>query len=408
MKALIVSAAFPPLRTGGADFVHRLASELTSHAVDVTIITSEGAFLHDDRIRLERVDERWNWRVVQKCAALVRKYKPDVVDIVFTGWMYQDHPAITFLPDMIKKSSPSVRVVVHIESLGGIRREHSNFARSASRFAASVLAGRRALSYEYGTLLRDSDAVITLSERDRAELIKRHEEVGTKSATISPPPIMPVTPPLSERDRRVGRTRLGLKNDSDLLLSFYGYIYPGKGLELLFEVVKRLSMQERNVKLMIVGDVPEQYVLDREGKPDYLYDLKSLARELGIYERLIWSEYAPYGSTEPSSRLRLSDVCVFPFTNGLNQHNSSFWFAAAHGLPIVATRSDSTENVFVDKQNVIFAVPGDVSDLVAKIDWLSKDNALKNSIGGAAESLATKTFSWDVAVNRTLEIFKGS
>lgn len=408
MKALIVSAAFPPLRTGGADFVHRLASELASRAVDVTMITSEGAVLHDDRIRIERVDKRWNWRVVQKCAALVHKYSPDVVDIVFTGWMYHDHPAITFLPDMIKKSSPAVRVVVHFESLGGIRREHSNFARAASRFAASILAGRRALSYEYGTLLRDGDAVITLSERDRAELIKRHEEVGPKSATIPPPPIMPVIPKLSEKERRAGRARLGLKDDNDLLLSFYGYIYPGKGLEILFEVVKRLSMQGRNVKLMIVGDVPEQYVLEREGRPDYLYDLKKLARELGIYERLIWSEYAPYGSTEPGTRLRLSDICVFPFTSGVNQHNSSFWFAAAHGLPIVATRSDSTEDIFVDKQNVIFAVPGDVSDLAAKIDGLSKDNALKNSIGAAAESLATKTFSWDAAVNRTIEIFKGS
>ncbi len=405
---MIVSAAFPPLRTGGADFVHRLASELAAREVDVTVVTGESAVLHDDRIRLERVNIKWNWRTVQKCASIVQRRKPDVVDIVFTGWMYNDHPAITFLPAMIKKIAPSVRVVVHIESLGGIRRDKSNFARAASRFAASLLADRKELSYEYGTLLRDSDAIITLSERDRDELTKRHAEVGTKSATISPPPIMPVVPALSVKERHAGRARLGLKNERDLLLSFYGYIYPGKGVELLFEALKRLNVHGRNVKLLLVGDVPEQYVLDREGKPDYLEDLRKLARSLGVYERVVWSEYASYGSKEPSTKLRLSDVCVFPFTSGVNQHNSSFWFAAAHGLPIVVTKSESTEDIFVDKQNVIFAEPGNVADLGSKIDQLSKDEALKASIGHAAEKLANERFSWEAAIAHTLQIFRGA
>ncbi|MBI2812012.1 MAG: glycosyltransferase family 4 protein [Candidatus Melainabacteria bacterium] len=196
-----------------------------------------------------------------------------------------------------------------------------------------------------------------------------------------------------------------MTNDTDLLLSFYGYIYPGKGLEILFEVVKRLSSTGRNVKLMILGDVPEKYVLEREGRPDYLQDLKKLARDLGIYERVIWSEYAPYGSLEPSTKLRLSDICVFPFTSGINQHNSSFWFAAAHGLPIVATRSSSTEDIFVDKQNVIFATLNDPADLYAKIDQLSKDEELKNRIGSGAEDLANKTFSWTSCVDKSLEVF---
>ncbi|CAN5169521.1 hypothetical protein BH10CYA1_BH10CYA1_38770 [soil metagenome] len=407
MKLLIVSAAFPPLRTGGADFVHRLASQLAARDVDVTVVASEGAVSHDDALHVQRVSRKWNWQATQKCVSIVRKLNADVVDIIFTGWMYQDHPSITFLPTLIKQSCPETRVVVHIESLGGIRRERSNFARAASRYAASLIAGRENISYEYGTLLRDSDAIITLSERDREELTKRHAEVGLKSTTISPPPIMPVVPKLSEKERKSGRIRLGLNDDRDLLLSLYGYIYPGKGIEILFEAVKRLNSHGRNVKLMIVGDVPEKYVLEREGRPDYLEDLKKLARNLGIYERVVWSEYAPYGSIEPSTKLRLSDICVFPFTSGINQHNSSFWFVAAHGLPIVATRSSSTEDIFVDKQNVIFAIPNDPADLEAKIDQLSKNEELKNKIGTSAEDLVNKSFSWTSCVDKTLEVFNG-
>ncbi len=406
MKALIISAAFPPLKSGGADFVHRLASELASREIDVSIIASNSAVSHDEALHMHRVSQKWNWQANQSCVSIVKKLQPDLVDIVFTGWMYNDHPSITFLPTLIKQSCPGTRVIVHIESLGGIRRDKSNFVRAASRYAASLIAGRENISYEYGTLLRDSDAVITLSERDRVELIKHNTEVGRKSATISPPSIMPVVPKMAEKSRREARTRLGLTGDADLLLSFYGYIYPGKGIEVLFDVLKRLTAHGRNVKLIIVGDVPEMYVLEREGRPDYLEELKRLARELGVYEKVIWSEYARYGSSEPSSKLRLSDICVFPFIGGINQHNSSFWFAAAHGLPIVVTRSATTEDIFVDKENVVFSLPDDASDLTAKIEQLSKDEELKTRIGANAESLANQGFSWQSCIDKTLAIFR--
>lgn len=405
MNALIISAAFPPLRSGGADFVHRLASELAVRAINVSVIAADGAVSHDDAIKMHRVSGKWNWQTIQQCVSIVKKLKPDLVDIIFAGWMYNDHPAITFLPTLIKQSCPGTRVIVHIESLGGIMRDKSNLARAASRYAASLISGRDRISYEYGTLLRDSDAIITLSERDRAELTKRDALVGAKSTTISPPPIMPVVPKLSEKERRVGRARLGLMDDRDLLLSFYGYIYPGKGLETLFEACKRMNSHGFNLKLMIVGDVPEKYVLEREGRPEYLDDLKKLARDLGIYEKIIWSEYAPYGSSDPSTKLRMSDLCVFPFTHGINQHNSSFWFVAAHGLPIVSTRSSSTEDIFVDKQNVIFATANDPADLYAKIDQLSKDEELKTKVGNGAEELANKRFSWTSCVDKTIAVF---
>ncbi|MBS1954406.1 MAG: glycosyltransferase family 4 protein [Cyanobacteria bacterium SZAS-4] len=407
LKALFITAAFPPLRTGGADFVHRLASELAAREVDVSVIAGDGAVSHDALIHMHRVSQKWNWQTIQKTVSIVGKVKPDVVDIVFTGWMYHDHPSISFLPTLIKRSCPNIRVIVHIESLGGIRRDKSNFARAASRYAASLLAGRTGISYEYGTLLRDSDAIITLSERDRKELIQRQIEVAAKSVAIPPPPIMPVSPTLSEKERRSERARLGLTNDSDLLLGFYGYIYPGKGIETLFEAVKILRSSAREVKLMIVGDVPEPYVLKREGRPDYLNELKKLAHDLEIYERVVWSSYAPYGSLEPSRRLRLSDVCVFPFSSGINSHNSSFWFAAAHGLPIVVTHSDSTEPIFVDRENVLFAKPNSPQSLVEAVNKLRSDNDLRARIGANAADAANELFGWTQCVNETLKVYSG-
>ncbi len=405
MKVLIISAAFPPLRTGGADFVHRLCSELASRNIEINLLGPVSAESLDNSFVVHRIKTKWNWQAARQCISLINSTNPDVVDIVFTGWMYHDHPMITFLPTLIKKWCPNVRVVLHIESLGGIQRSKSNFIRATSRYLASLVAGRENLSFEYGSLLRDSDAIITLSDRDRDELSKRDPLVSGKSVTIPPPPIMPVAPSLSLEERNAKRVESGLTKD-DLVLSFYGYVYPGKGLEVLFESVKTLVQGGQSVKLIVVGDAPEQYVLEREGKPNYLEDLKSLASSMEISDRVIWSQYAPYGSLEPSTKLRLSDICVFPFLSGINLHNSSFWFAAAHGMPIVATQSSSTEAQFRDHENVLFCAPGDAQDLAEKIAQLSQDPTLSRTIGTGAAAL-TNELSWHTCVDHTIDLYMG-
>lgn len=407
MKALLISPAFPPMRTGGADFVHRLATEMSSRGVTTAVITAQHAECHDDTILIERVGSKWNWQAMQHILRFVAKWKPDVVDIVFTGWMYQDHPAITFLPTLIKQRFPAIRIIMHLESLGGIRRDKSNLARAAARYLASVVIGRNDISYEYGTLLRDSDGVITLSERDRSELILKHAAVALKCTTVAPPPIMPVVPVFDASRRRAGRSKLGLNGERDLLLAFYGYVYPGKGIETLFEAVRRIADTGINVKLLLIGGAPEKYVLEREGRPLYLDDLRNMARDLKIHERVIWSDYAPFGSSEPSMKLRLADAAIFPFKNGINQHNSSIWFVAAHGLPIIASKGETTESIFVDKQNVIFVLPEDPAALKSAIETVVSDTKLSLALGANAEKLAMERFSWTRAIDEILLVLRG-
>ncbi|HEY9676790.1 MAG TPA: glycosyltransferase family 4 protein [Drouetiella sp.] len=404
MKAVVISAAFPPLKTGGADFVHRMCSELIKHNVDIEVIGPDTGRSFDPALKLHAIEGKWNWRAAQRCITLCRQLSPDVVDIVFTGWMYHDHPMITFLPTMIKKTCEGVRVVTHIESLGGIHREKSNVVRASGRYIASWIVGRQHLNYEYGTLLRDSDAVVTLSDRDRLELIRRDNDLEAKCVTIPPPPIMPVLPTLPATERIRGRAQLGV-TDEDALLSFYGYIYPGKGIEILFEALQSAINRGRKLKLLMVGDEPDAYVLERERVPNYMVDLKKMTRRLGIENHVMWSNYEPYGSTEPSRKLHLSDICVFPFTSGLNLHNSSFWFAAAHGLPIIATRSATTESDFVNRENVLFAQAQSSEDLAQKINDLCVDAALRKTLGANVLELCVRKASWDTFSNQLLNVF---
>ena len=406
MKVLVISPAFPPMRSGGADFVQRLCKELATKGMTVDVITSRGAQSTDSSFKLHPIVDDWSWGSLGNCVELIESVKPDIVDIVFTGWMYHDHPAVTFLATFGRWTRTNVRVVVHIESLGGVQKSRNSFPTTMTRALASLLAGRSNISFEYGSLLRDSDAVIMLSQRDKNELIKTNAEIKEKSVVIPPPPIMPLCDELSSEERHSLRAQLGF-SDQDFVLSFYGYVYPGKGIEFLFESMSALKADGQKIKLLVVGDTPEPYVLERANRPQYLSELKNLASKLNINDDVVWTGYAPHDSELPSRHLRLSDLCVLPFESGINLHNSSFWFVAAHALPVVSTRAKDTEPEFRDGENILLCTASDKDSLTQTILRMMSDKELRSNLGFNAQILTNRSFSWEQCIEQTIDVYRG-
>lgn len=407
MKVLLISAAFPPMRCGGADYTLRLCAELAASGLTVSALGPlRCADMQPHNFELCAAIETWNWASLNRILDHVRRVKPQVVDIIFTGWVYGDHPMITFLPTFIKRIDRTIRVVTHIESLGGVKRSQSPFLTAACRAICSFVVGRAGLGYEYGSLLRDSDGVIFLGERDRQMLVMAELAILEKSMVIAPPPIMPVAPPFSGVERQQAREVFAIGSDC-FLIAFYGYLYPGKGVEHLFDALKQLIDSGKNVKLLIVGDAPESYVLRRAGRPDYLVELKKMCTSLGLDDYVVWTSYAPFGSASPSEHLRLADCCVLPFKDGVNQHNSSFWFTAAHELPIVTTRGEATESLFEDGKNVILSSSADAMSIAACVSRLMDDPKLRNNLGAQIGNVARRQISWSKCIRDTIAVYKG-
>lgn len=405
MRILIISPAFPPLRSGGADFTYCLAKELSQASLDVHVLTSSG--LSCDKIpNVHAVMPDWGWRSMNACLNAVAAIKPDVVDIHFTGWVYHDHPMVTFLATAIKRRHPHVRVITHIESLGGVKRQASSLPTAAIRMLVSLWAGREYIGFDYGTLLRDSDWLIVLSERDRSELEGYYANLASKCSVIPPPPLLPVLPSISPEQR--AKTRLELGADGDcILIAFFGYLYPGKGLETLFQALRLLVDNGHRLKLALIGDTPAQYVLDRAGVPDYLDQLKAHARELSLDDGTIqWLEYMPCDSQEPSRILNSCDLGVLPFDHGIISSNSSFAFMAAHALPVVSTRALKPQPPFEDGRNILFCPPKDPVLLKEKIQSLIQDQSLRKAIGQEALIMQKHTFSWSNTIEETLKAYR--
>jgi glycosyltransferase involved in cell wall biosynthesis len=93
---------------------------------------------------------------------------------------------------------------------------------------------------------------------------------------------------------------------------------------------------------------------------------------------------------------------------GVQLNNSSVAAAAAHGLPIVATRGSRLEAAFVDRENILLCPPKDPERMSAAIEALVDDPALRERLSAGSRRLAEEWFSWPRAIDRILKAAAGN
>lgn len=405
MKVLVVSPAFPPMQFGGADYALRLCRGLAHRGMDVHVVTTGmPGLVSDPSIQLLPIMRRWSWSEMPRLARAIRRVSPDVIDVHFHGRLYHEQPMITFLPGLLKRAARPPRVVTHIEYPTGVRPDRTSFVTRGVRRVMAWGSGGTPVDWEYGTLLSASDRLIVLSDVHRAVLAERYAPVSDKAALIPPPSLIPMSPEEDGRTRRETRRALGIADD-EYLLAYFGYVYPGKGVETLLQAMALGTIPSgRATRAVIIGGASE-IVLRGLNRPDYLQELRRMADALGIGDRIMWTGYYPSDSDIASRYLRAADVAVLPFDAGAYLNNSSLAAAAAHELPIITTRAVFVESAFEDRRNVLFVPPRDASALAAAVTEVRADNTLRERLRQGAARLTATWFSWETVLDRTLEAF---
>lgn len=405
MKVLVISATFPPMRSGGSDFAFRLCRQLAEAGAEIRVLTSRiENVVTDPKIRVYPLMSDWSWVELPRLLWLARRFRPDVVDLHFNGQIYNDQPMVTFVPTFIKRLLPSVRVVMHVEYPSGVRPQLLARSTRAVRKVIARWAGKQNADYGYGTLLRDCDRIILLSDIHRLLLLDHFAGVNEKSVLIPPPPILPMCTEANGAARRRGRKMLGVSSD-EFLIAYFGYIYPEKGIETLLQAFHLVLRHNDKVRLVIVGGSNE-ISLKGTNRPNYFEELRDLSKRLEVADKVIWTGYYPTDSDYASLCLRGADVCVLPFDRGVYLNNSSFAAAAAHGLPIITTKGGTIEFPLTDQRNVLLCPPKEPRALAQAIECLASRPELRQRLGEGALDLARQWFSWDKALERTIETFK--
>lgn len=406
MKVLIISAAYPPMHAGEASNAYFLAKRLADRKIEVHVLTSEGnAGGADQGITVHPIMRNWSWREMFRLRAFLRRCSPDGVLLMYLGKMYGYHPMITFASTISKHVLPHVPFVTRFENVfvGADPAKFSWFSRVVRR-AVVQWAAPSNVAYSEGTLLRDSDHLILLCERHRDALTEHWPAIHRKTLIIPPPPNVSICSVNSTTARQRGRQKLGLFPES-FVVAFLGYIYPAKGVDTLMRAFERVCKTHSHARLLFIGGRND---LDVSVDGAYLDTVERLARELKIDDKITWTGAFNPGSEEASMYLYAADACALPFVVGAQMNNSSLGSVAAHGVPIITTKGQRIESQFRDQENVLLCPPNDSDALAGAIDSLIATPELRKRLSRGATQLAQEWFSWERALDRTMQSLQGS
>ena len=400
MKVLVISGAYPPMHAGEATNTYHLCRQLVERGIDVHVLTSvRNVGTDDSRIRVHPIMQSWGWSELNRVRRFLKSCAPDAVFLMYIGLMYNFHPMVTFLPTLCKHLFPNAPFVTRYESaFVGADPSKTGLVSRVVRKLMVRWAGARDVAYSSGTLLRDSDAVIALCERHRAMLIEEWPPVRGKVALIPPPPNLFIASNAGGVARERGRKRLGV-DPTKFVVTFFGYLYPIKGIETLLRAFASVSAQRPEARLLFIGG---KVGLDVEGGASYFDEMQALAKELRIDGRTTWTGAFKSDEEDASLLLHASDVCVLPFLEGVQLNNSSFASMVSHGLPIIVTRGPLMDKAFVHGENVLTCEPKDHQGVANLLQHVMDHPDLRERLRTGALKLAAEWFSWDTATEKTL------
>ena len=403
MKVLIISAAFPPMRAGESEHALHLCTHLASRGADVHLLTTQGQNAPGPvSFHICDAMKTWSWSDAPTLITMLRKIQPDLVLLIYTAWIYQS-PMITFAPTIVKRVMGKAYFITQLET---IKEEPppQTLATRAIRNVVKYAVGRTGVDYVMGTLYRDSDRLIVLSERHLTQLCALMPDVVSKTEVIPPPPLIPMCADV-QTARDQGRARLALEQDH-FLLAYFGYVETSKGVETLLQAVQLVTKQAGNVRLVMIGGGrgTAEVVGEREELvARYVREMQSLSERLGIADKVTWLPGYSSGSQEGSMYLYAADACVLPFDQGVILSRSSLAAAASHRLPIITTQGEHLESPFQHEVNVFLCPPKDPDALALAIRRVMSSPDLHRKLREGAGQLAREWFSWERAVTRLTE-----
>ena len=227
--------------------------------------------------------------------------------------------------------------------------------------------------------LQHADAVVVVSSELREHVLA----LGVDSTRIH---VLPngVNPALfypGSPDPKL-RARWGL--DGHLVVGFVGGLRPWHGVELLPQLLERLTARFPEIRLVIAGDGPLRGELERSLK------------QRGLHSRTVLTGLL--GHEEMPGVIRQLDVALAPYP----QPDHAFYFSPlklfeymACGVPVVAANLGQIAEVLHNGETGLLYSPGNLDELANCCERLLANAELRHQLGRRAADLVQRQFTWD-------------
>ena len=329
MKVLLVTGSFPPIKCGVGDYSENVARALARYSsVQVGVLTSKAVSTANvpDGVELFPLIERWSIGEANKAIGVIRRWKPDIVHVQYPTRGYGTGKLPWFLP--ILAFTMGVRVVQTWHGGYGIG------IRDLVKFCLKMVVPSKVV-----VVYQEYEAIF----HPFLHALVRWKQPGFIANAPAIPRIV-----LETNERELVRARYA-RADRRLIV-FVGFVFPYKGVELLFEIANPTIDQ-----IVIAGEI---------GSAEYLTSLETLARSES------WKGHATITKAvsleELASLLQVADAVVLPFREGGGDWNTSLLGATANGAFVVATSRN--EHGYDVRRNVYFARVDDVEEMRAAVN----------------------------------------
>lgn len=333
MRVLIVSGSLPPRRCGVGDYARQLAATLAGRPnFSVAVLTTGPSAEPIAGVEVFAVMTRWSLREAGRFMRLVRRWSPDVVHLQYPTQGYADGGLLAALPMMTRLLGVAL-----------VRTWHEILTR---------IPGRRGLLLTLGHTLPVGEVIVVRPNfREHLVGLVRRAVTQTRITYIPNASSIPVVT-LSAAERHAVRDRY-LGGRDARLVAYFGFIYPHKGLEALFEI----AHPDRD-RLVIIGELSR--------KTPYHQTILQLA------DSPTWNghvSFAGFCSPDDTATLLASaDAVVLPFIDGAGVWNSSVHAAVLQGTPVVTT---SAAAHFDADRLIHYSRPGDTAAMRAGLDQVA-------------------------------------
>lgn len=183
------------------------------------------------------------------------------------------------------------------------------------------------------------------------------------------------------------RAWLGL--DSVKILSV-GNLIDSKGFDLLILATKQLKAEGFKVKTLIVGSGSKRHELQR------------LIDEMGLDEEVWLHEPLPHGEI----RNLYFDFDIFALPSYSETFGIVYLEAAFASLPLVGVKGQGIWGLFKEGIEALFIEPKDVTDLTAKLRYLSCNDQKRKSLGAQAASRLKRDFMLEDIMEKIVNRYK--
>jgi glycosyltransferase involved in cell wall biosynthesis len=287
-------------------------------------------------------------------AAAVRRlshqFRPDLIHAHWwfpSGWLSSRHDA----PYIVTCHGSDVRL---LERGAMVRRAAAKVLQRAAR----VTTVSHFLEQDLGRLLPElrSEVVVTPMPVDIAAF-----QQGMSEAKVEPPRIL-----------------------------YAGNLVASKGVDRLLEAAARLSEAGVPYQLKILGQGPAQHAL------------QSLAKRLGIEERVTWSGFVP--QARMPYEYGASTVTVLPTRGQAEGLGLTLVEALLAGAAVVGTRAGGIPEVVRHEETGLLALE-EPADLAQQIHRLLADPPLRARLTQTGRELVLQTYSPQAAIGRFLELY---